>query len=368
MPRDQTKNDVVELVDEQAGRGADPDPPGLDAEELGRGPRQRRRRRRPDRPAEPAPHETTYAFLGPTGHFLGDLQAENWVAWDLRIVDSHGREVATITRDWTGLDPAGFQRPDDYVVRIAESVARAAPHARRRLRAQPRGRGAGRTRGGSDAVRAQEALRAATFRVVAFLAAAFLVVVFLAVVFLAAAFLAVAFLAVAFLVAPSSAVGRPALLAGFVLGLVLVVLEELRAGLAAGRLGRVDGALQGGQQVDDLAGGLGRGRGLLDLAALDLGLDQRLDGLGVVVLELARASKSPARVSTSMLAIFTSAGLTSPVSTLKSGVRISSGHIIVCSTITSSLTRSTPTEVRCRSATVTTAIRSASSSAWRSRA
>jgi hypothetical protein len=67
-----------------------------------------------------------------------------------------------------------------------------------------------------------------------------------------------------------------------------------------------------------------------------------------------------------MCAIFTSASLTSPTSTLKSGVRTSSGHIMVCSTITSSLTRSTATVVRWRRATVTTAIRSASSSAWRS--
>ena len=58
-----------------------------------------------------------------------------------------------------------------------------------------------------------------------------------------------------------------------------------------------------------------------------------------------------------MLAIVTSASLISPVSIEKSGCRISSGHIIVCSTITSSRTRSTATVVRCRSATVTTAIR-----------
>ena len=69
-----------------------------------------------------------------------------------------------------------------------------------------------------------------------------------------------------------------------------------------------------------------------------------------------------------MVAILTSASLTSPVSTVKSGTRISSGHIIVCSTITSSFTRSTAIVVRWRSATVTTAIRSASSSAWRSSA
>ena len=69
-----------------------------------------------------------------------------------------------------------------------------------------------------------------------------------------------------------------------------------------------------------------------------------------------------------MLAILTSAGLTSPVSTEKSAARTSSGHIIVWSTITSSRTRSTAIDVRLRIATVTTAIRSASSSAWRSRA
>ena len=69
-----------------------------------------------------------------------------------------------------------------------------------------------------------------------------------------------------------------------------------------------------------------------------------------------------------MFAILTSASLISPASTVKSGVRISSGHIIVCITITSSLTRSTAIVIRWRSATVTTATRSASSSAWRSRA
>ena len=66
--------------------------------------------------------QTTYAFLGPNGAFLGDLQAENWVAWDLRIMDTHSRQVATITRDWDGLDVSKFPRPDDYVVRIAQPV------------------------------------------------------------------------------------------------------------------------------------------------------------------------------------------------------------------------------------------------------
>ena len=48
--------------------------------------------------------------------------------------------------------------------------------------------------------------------------------------------------------------------------------------------------------------------------------------------------------------------------------RISSGHIIVCSTMIPSRTRSTAMVIRVRMETVTTAIRSASTSAWRSRA
>jgi hypothetical protein len=66
--------------------------------------------------------ETTYSFLGAHGQFLGDLQTDNWVAWDFRIMDSHIRKVATITRDWAGLDRTKFPRPDDYVVRIREQV------------------------------------------------------------------------------------------------------------------------------------------------------------------------------------------------------------------------------------------------------
>jgi hypothetical protein len=122
VSRDLTKNDVVELVDDKGavvltlirptGTAKSSvevrDSEGRDA---GRIVQQSLRR-----------NATTYAFLGPNSRFLGDLQAENWVAWDLRIVDSHARQVATITRDWTGLDLSRFQRPDDYVVRITDSV------------------------------------------------------------------------------------------------------------------------------------------------------------------------------------------------------------------------------------------------------
>lgn len=65
---------------------------------------------------------TTYALLGPNSAFLGDLQAENWVSWDLWVDDTRGRRVATITRDWDGLDRSRFPSTDDYVVRISQPV------------------------------------------------------------------------------------------------------------------------------------------------------------------------------------------------------------------------------------------------------
>ncbi len=120
--RDHTKNDVVELMDhEQAVALTLIRPVGAakswvevrdsDGRDAGRIVQQVLRR-----------NETTYAFLGANGQFLGDLQTDNWVAWDLRIMDSHARQVATITRDWTGLDVAKFSSPDNYIVRIKDTV------------------------------------------------------------------------------------------------------------------------------------------------------------------------------------------------------------------------------------------------------
>jgi hypothetical protein len=122
VARDHGKHDVVELVDDTAelvltlirptgSPKSSVEVHDSDGREAGRIVQQSIRR-----------GETTYSLVGPTGRFLGDLQAENWVAWDFRVVDAHLRQVATITRDWTGLDPARFQRPDDYVVRIADGV------------------------------------------------------------------------------------------------------------------------------------------------------------------------------------------------------------------------------------------------------
>ncbi len=119
---DQTKNDVVELVDHKEAvaltlirplgvtkswvevRDSEGRDAGRIVQQILRG------------------DEMTFAFLGANGQFLGDLQTDNWVAWDLRVMDSHGRQVATITRDWAGLDLTKFSSPDDYVVRIKEAV------------------------------------------------------------------------------------------------------------------------------------------------------------------------------------------------------------------------------------------------------
>jgi scramblase/uncharacterized protein DUF2510 len=120
--RDHTRYDIVELVDETdtvvltLNRPIDVQRSSvevLDREghDAGRIVQQNLRR-----------GETTYAFHGPHGGFVGDLQAENWVGWDLRIFDNQSREVATITRDWAGLDLASFPRPDDYVVRMRQPL------------------------------------------------------------------------------------------------------------------------------------------------------------------------------------------------------------------------------------------------------
>lgn len=121
VPLDQTKYDVVELLDEDATvitliRPLDAHRTSVgvcdaEGEDVGRIVEQT------------LPHgETTYSLLGPNGGFLGDLQSDNWPGWDLRIVDSQDQQVATINRDFTGLDRSMFSKPDDYVVRIARPL------------------------------------------------------------------------------------------------------------------------------------------------------------------------------------------------------------------------------------------------------
>jgi hypothetical protein len=122
VARDQAKNDVIELVDDKqevvltlirpvGSPKSSVEVHDSDGRDVGRIVQQSIRR-----------SETTYSLLGPNGRFLGDLQAENWVSWNFRVVDANARQVATITRDWTGLELSKFPRPDDFVVRVTDSV------------------------------------------------------------------------------------------------------------------------------------------------------------------------------------------------------------------------------------------------------
>lgn len=52
------------------------------------------------------------------GQTLGSIHAENWRAWNFRIEDAAGVEVARITKTWEGLAKTMFTTADNYVVQI----------------------------------------------------------------------------------------------------------------------------------------------------------------------------------------------------------------------------------------------------------
>jgi uncharacterized protein YxjI len=54
---------------------------------------------------------------------LGAIKAENWRAWNFRIEDATGTEVARITKTWEGLAKAMFTTADNYVVQIHQRVS-----------------------------------------------------------------------------------------------------------------------------------------------------------------------------------------------------------------------------------------------------
>jgi uncharacterized protein YxjI len=56
--------------------------------------------------------------LEANGQELGAILAENWRAWNFRIEDANGTEVARITKTWEGLVKAAFTTADNYVVQI----------------------------------------------------------------------------------------------------------------------------------------------------------------------------------------------------------------------------------------------------------
>jgi hypothetical protein len=54
---------------------------------------------------------------------LGAIKAENWRAWNFRIEDAAGTEVARITKTWEGLAKTMFTSADNYVVQIHGRIA-----------------------------------------------------------------------------------------------------------------------------------------------------------------------------------------------------------------------------------------------------
>ena len=52
------------------------------------------------------------------GHTYGSINAENWRAWNFRIEDHTGQEVARITKTFEGIAKTLFTTADNYVVQI----------------------------------------------------------------------------------------------------------------------------------------------------------------------------------------------------------------------------------------------------------
>jgi uncharacterized protein YxjI len=56
------------------------------------------------------------------GHTYGAIKAENWRAWNFRIEDHTGMEVARITKTFEGIAKTMFTTADNYVVQIHTQI------------------------------------------------------------------------------------------------------------------------------------------------------------------------------------------------------------------------------------------------------
>ncbi|MEO5901007.1 MAG: phospholipid scramblase-related protein [Ilumatobacteraceae bacterium] len=56
--------------------------------------------------------------LAANGQNVGSINAENWRAWNFRIEDASGSEIARITKTFEGFMKAAFTTADNYVVQI----------------------------------------------------------------------------------------------------------------------------------------------------------------------------------------------------------------------------------------------------------
>jgi len=56
------------------------------------------------------------------GYSYGSIRAENWRAWNFRIENHEGREVARITKTFEGFAKTMFTTADNYVVQLHETI------------------------------------------------------------------------------------------------------------------------------------------------------------------------------------------------------------------------------------------------------
>jgi uncharacterized protein YxjI len=57
-----------------------------------------------------------------TGREIGQIQAENWRAWNFAIVDTAGNEVGRITKTWEGFAKTLFTTADNYLLEISPAA------------------------------------------------------------------------------------------------------------------------------------------------------------------------------------------------------------------------------------------------------
>jgi uncharacterized protein YxjI len=63
-----------------------------------------------------------FGLHDPTGQKIGEIQAENWRAWNFAIVDVAGTEVGRITKTWEGLAKTMFTTADNYVLEVSPAL------------------------------------------------------------------------------------------------------------------------------------------------------------------------------------------------------------------------------------------------------
>jgi uncharacterized protein YxjI len=61
--------------------------------------------------------------LEANGQQLGSIKAENWRAWNFRIEDMAGVEIARVTKTWEGFAKTMFTTADNYVLQILQRPA-----------------------------------------------------------------------------------------------------------------------------------------------------------------------------------------------------------------------------------------------------